>query len=620
MKRNIANVVVGLPIETIFDYLIPDELVNRIKVGCRVWVPFREKRKVGYIVGLNAFSSFKKIKWVISLIDEEPIFDKDYLRFLKNFNTYYSCSLGEAIETSLPIGLKSGMNVLLNKPIAYENEKNNSSIKLIQDFSGKKKWEIFFKEILDCLRVKGAVIFLVPEVLYIPFVLNKLKDAGVKDVVAVFNRKLSPNRQAIEWQKVKNGVVNIAIGTRSAIFAPFKNLKLIIIDEEDSPSYKQQQMPFYHARDVALMRAKLNRINLILASPTPSIEIYHLVKKNRFKFLFLKDEKQLAPIKVIDMARFSYENRKRNQIISLPLEIRMRKILQDAGKVIIFINRKGFSNIVRCKKCNLTLKCSRCNASLTYHFDKKKLLCRFCNYQIEPLLLCPNCNASYMRYSVMGTETLESEASRLFPDKKVRRLDKETGIIKDKFDILISTQMILKSYNLIFADLIGVVAIDSALNRLDFRAAEKTFSLLIKLSQLAKQEIIVQTHNPKHYSILSAAEKDFPHFYKKELRERRSLGFPPFRHFIFIMVRGKRLEAVKNFSFSLHETLKRLNKSKDIEIYEPLADIPDKLRGSFRWQILIKGKIIKKTNQLIKNGLRLQGKKSGIIVVVNVDI
>lgn len=225
-----------------------------------------------------------------------------------------------------------------------------------------------------------------------------------------------------------------------------------------------------------------------------------------------------------------------------------------------------------------------------------------------------------MRYSGVGTEKLESEISRIFPDKKILRFDRETGLKNDKFDILIATQIILRRADTFSAELVGVVNIDSVLNRMDFRAAEKTFALLIKLSLIAKQKIIVQTHHFNHYSVFSAAHNNFPRFYKEELKLRRSLGFPPFGHFTSIMLRGKSLDTVKNVSTSLFEKLNKINNAKDIEIFDPTGDIPDKLRGAFRWHILIKGKDVKKMNKLIKNGLKQQKKKSGIIISINVDI
>lgn len=623
MKVKIAKIVVGLPIDASFDYLVPEKLLNKIKIGSRVWVSFGSRRLVGYVVGFSSESKFKKIKPVLSLIDNQPILEKKYLDFLKEFSQYYFCSLGEAIEASLPPGLKKGEKIFLKESKLLEkikSFKDKPSNVLIQDISFSKRWDIFFKKIKNNLDLNAGTIFLVPEVENIIPAYQRLKDFLPKEDIAVLNRRQSPNNQLAEWQKVKNGLSSIAIGTRSAVFAPLKNLKLIIIDEEDNASYKQEQSPFYHAREVALMRIKADKANLILASAAPSLEAYQLAKKNKFECITLSEEKKPAEVQVVDMNRFSFGERRKNTVIAFPLEDNIRKTIAEGGKIILFINRKGFSNIIRCRKCKFTLKCKRCNVSLTYHFDKKKLICRFCNYKIDPPQLCPQCNDSYMRYSVMGTEKLESEVSRIFPDKKILRLDKEARVRNDKFDILIATQMILKSYSLISVDLVGVVGIDNALNRLDFRAAEKTFSLLVKLSLLANKKIIIQTHCPKHYSIFSAAQRNFPYFYKQELKYRRSLEFPPFGHFISVMLRGKKLEAVKSAVFILFEKLNQLNKTKKVEIFEPLPDIPDKLRGAYRWHILLKAKVVKQMNKLIKDSLRNMGRKSGIIISINVDI
>ncbi len=620
MKKNIAKVMVGLPVEFSFDYLIPRQMIGKAKIGCRVWVPFRNRKLVGYIVDTATNSKFKEIKPINCVIDDKPIFDKKYLEFLKEFGDYYCCSSGEAIETSVPVAIKKGKLVTLEQSRQERKEEKSSSFLLIHDIPAEKKWEVFFEKIQDCHSCGGSAIFLVPESSNIPVVFKKLQENFPKKEIAIFNRKQSDKLQLSEWQKAKNSLCDIIIGTRAAIFAPLENLKLIIIDEEDSSSYKQEQMPFYHAREVAVMRARLMNLSLILASATPSLEAYHLAKRNRIEFLSFPDGKKSAEVRVIDMARFSYGERRKNTALSFPLEDSIRKVLSEGKRVILFINRKGFSNIIRCRKCDFTLKCKKCNVSLTYHFDKKKLLCRFCNYKMDPPQLCPQCNNSYLRYSGMGTEKLESEINRFFPGKRILRLDKETGLKDEQFDILIATQIILKSYSTLSADLVGVLGIDNSLNRMDFRAAEKTFALLIKLSLLAKDKVIFQTANPGHYAVFSAAQKDFPNFYKKELGFRRSLGFPPFWHFISVGLRSRNTEAARDLSFLLFEDLIQKNRRKDIAIFEPATEIPDKLRGFFRWHVLIKAKEVKKANLLIKNCLKNLRRKSGIIVTVNVDI
>jgi len=616
MDKKIAKILVGLPLEGPFDYKIPPKIAKDIQIGCRVWVQFGFRKLVGYVVDFSPASKFKKIRPIISLVDRQPVLSQNMLRFTKDFAEYYCCTWSEAIETSLPVGIRKGRAVSLNKNAETALPSAQFNACLIHDFLKEKYWELIAERIKNTLKEKSSVLFLVPDAITLKNT-EELIRRSFNCRFTVLDRKKGAKVQLLEWQKIKNGEIDIVLGTRSAVFAPLVNLGLIIVEDEDSSIYKQEQGPFYHGREAAIMRCRLEKIPLVLTSQTPSLEAVHLIQSSKFKLIRPESKTVLPKAQIVDLSLYR-RKKDRLAIFSLPLLDILQQTLGKAGKTILFINRKGFSTAMRCKKCGFSLKCPRCNVSLTFHYDQHKLICRYCHYKTEPVELCPQCNSDYIRYFGMGTEKIESEAHRIFPTKKIMRLDSEKKNIPANFDLLIATQKILNIPAPPMAEVVAVLQIDATLNRLDFRAAEKTFFLLVSLLKLAKDKLVIQTHNREHYAIQTASNADFDSFYKKELRLRRSLGFPPFSHFVSIGLRGRSEEKVKIAANSLSEVLNKL-KSKSIEIFETQPDIPAKLRGNFRCCILLKGRKIAELNRLIKKGIKDFKKKSGIIISVNVD-
>lgn len=618
MDKKIAKILVGLPLEGPFDYRVSTEIKKDIRIGCRVWVQFGFRKMVGYVVGFSDVSRFKEIKPVLFLIDQVPVLDKNMLKLTRDFAEYYCCSWAEAIETSLPEAIRKGRAVSLIGKNRETAKNNQFPATLIHDFYQDRYWDLLCAEIGNTLKEGKGVLYLVPEKTYLQRKRELLKQLFPDSQTAVLDKGKGIREKLEEWRKIKDGEVDIVLGTRSAVFTPLPHLGLIIVEEEDHPAYKQEQGPFYHCREVAMMRSRQEKLRLILTSRTPSLEAVYLTKSKGFELIRPATKTILPRAQIIDLQH--YPRRKdTSSVISLPLQDSLQQATAKGERAILFINRKGFSTFLRCKKCGFSLKCPRCNVGLTYHYDKNKLVCRYCHFRTEPLEMCPQCNSDYIRYLGVGTERIESEAHRLFPQAKILRLDSDRKIKPDNFSILIATQIILKEPLSVSADLVAALQIDTALNRLDFRAAEKTFSILVRLLSLAKQKFIIQTHNPQHYSIQAAASADFEMFYKQELKVRRSLGFPPFRHFISVMLRGKSEERVKSAAVYLAEILNK-TKPKSIDLFEAQPDIPAKLRGNYRWCILLKGRNVKSLNHLIRSGIKKFKKKSGIIISVNVDI
>jgi primosomal protein N' (replication factor Y) len=368
------------------------------------------------------------------------------------------------------------------------------------------------------------------------------------------------------------------------------------------------------------MRAKANRADLILSSATLSLETYLAAKTKHFRLIqSKKSAKDKINIQILDMKEEGFRQRRKNLILSAFLENNIQNTISSGGKVMLFMNRKGFSTFIHCRACGYTLKCPRCNVGLVYHYDNKSLRCRFCNYSAKAVSICPNCQASYMRYLGLGTEKLESEMHRLFPQAKIKRWDKESPIKDDNFNILISTQIGLRK-NSSSVELLGVLDPELSLSRMDFRAAEKTFSLLYRLSKLAKDKMIIQTYNPTHYCMQAIRKQDLDYFYQQELKQRKEFGFPPYKHLTQIILRGKNQERVKAVSYALFNKLNAVNKKKSIEVYEPSPSMPSKLRNNYYWNILLKGKSVKNICSLIRKPILEYKKKSAVITTVNVDL
>ena len=612
-----AKVVLGLPIEGPFDYLIPTELESKVKIGARCSVPFRNRKMVGFIVGLSGQTDIKKVKPVYDIIDEAPLLNNEMLILTREVSNYYFCSWGEAIETALPKGLRLARAVDW-KPENQFSEKHPKNIKsrttLIHDLSKDTRWQIYLERINENIKNNKTVIFLTPYIEYaIEF--QKILKTSLNQDIALLHSQQTVCEGISEWGKIKNNQIKIVVGTRLAVFAPVNNLGLIIIDNESDESYKQEGTPHYNARDVAFMRAKINKADLLLADTSPSLETYYLVKKKKYEYIFI-GRSGYPEIKIIDMKRGRFYKRKR-PLISLQLQNILTESLERKEKIIIFLNRKGFATCAVCPNCSTTLRCSRCNVNLVYHFKEDKLICHYCNQKTEVPRLCPACNASYIRYSGTGTEKIESELSRIYPKAKISIIDNATKVIPRDADILVSTAFIFKHRPINF-DLIIVSSIDNTLNRADFRATEKAFAQLVELVTLNPKKLIIQTFIPGHYCFSAIKELEEGLFYKKELTLRKQLNFPPFSHITLIKVRGKNRDRVKEGAQSLFDKLNKANCDKAIRIVSCFPGQPSKLRGNFYWQILIKSKRIEKISEFLKKCLK-GFSHSGIIVTVDVD-
>jgi primosomal protein N' (replication factor Y) len=609
-----AKVVLGIPVEGPFDYVVPENLYKKIKVGVRVKVSFHFKKTVAYVVKLSKESHIKNFKPVLQVIDDAPVLNRNMLLLTKRLSEYYCCSWGEAIETALPESLRKAKTIPNIEKRNILKTKGNSEIILVHSLQEKEKWDIYLKQIKEALDNKGPVIVLLPDI-------NSLLKAKetISKSIGIIPESLYRKQpeELVRWLKVRRGEINIIVGTRSAIFAPLDSVRLIIIDEENDSAYKQEQVPHYHAREVAFMRARIEKAKVILGSASPSLESLYLTKKSKIKYIFIPREPPFPEIKIIDIKSEYNRLRQKRAILSKFLEDAISSVLNIGGKILLFLNRKGFATLASCQSCRQALRCPRCNINLVYHYKDNVLNCHYCNFKIEPPKICPNCHAGYIRYTGTGTEKIESELSRIFAQSKIVCLDKQKPVDIKGGDIFIATSSIIKETGVRF-DLIGALAIDNSLNRIDLRAGEKTFALLVGLLGLTEKKIVIQTSIPTHSCFQALLKKDINLFYEEELRQRKQLNFSPYKHMALVKLRGQKEAKVKEASFRLFEGLNKANRDRGIKIISVNVAQPSKLRGNYHWQILITSDRAQRITKFLKIHLK-RFSHSGIIVTVDVD-
>jgi primosomal protein N' (replication factor Y) len=615
-----AKVVVGLPIDGPFDYLVPAYLEKKLSLGARVWVNFRNKKEVAYVVGLSSKTKIKKVKEISAAIDATPILGEKMLLLAKRLAEYYCCSWGQAIETAIPEDLRKGKitkgtllykESLVIKKCPLLDQKDEKKINFL---SGQDRMPVYLREIKGALAAKQSAIVLFSDISAAERAKEAVgKSLGIEAYIVFRNQP----KELETWEKIMQAEYCVVVGTRSSVFSPVNNLGLIIIDQEEDQVYKQEQAPHYHAREVALMRAEIQGAKVILASHSISLESFYLAQKDKLKFEFAPAKATYPEVKVIDARRLSYAQRKSKAIFSKFLADAIYSTLTEKGKVLLFIERKGFATLAACHNCGVALKCPRCNINLVFHFDEDKLKCHHCNFKMEVPKICPSCNTGYIKYSGIGTEKVESELAKIFPQARVKIFSEENRSDPNlDADIFVATSSVIKRRGLSF-DLIGVIAIDNSLNRVDFRSAEKVFSLLLGLVSLTSKKIIIQSSNANHHCFQALIKNDPQLFLTEELKQRKQSNLAPYKHMILIKARGGNLEKVKKAASDLFERLNRI-KAIGIKLLSLNCGQPAKLRGNFYYQILMRASNVQSASRFLKLHLK-EGHYSGIIVTVDVD-
>ena len=581
---------------------------------------------------VNPYSSIRKLqeKGLVSLQNQE---------------VYRSPLYFESYEQVTPPKLTDRQTDVLNR-IVGGIKSGRFSPYLLCGVTGSGKTEIYMRAVEEVLHSGKEAIVLVPEISLTSQIVSRFR-TRFGNSIALLHSRLSEGERYDEWRRIKKRDVQIAIGVRSAIFAPFENLGIVIVDEEHDTSYKQEEKLQYSARDMAIVRGKKASATVVLGSATPSLESYYNSQIGKLSLLSLPkrvENRPLPSVEVVDMREEAKDGSNHSPVFSSRLREAMKETLNRKEQILLFLNRRGFATFVICERCGFIITCPNCSVSLVHHLKGDTIHCHYCAYSTRRVKLCPKCKKATVQTFGLGTERIEEEIKRLFPNARVARMDKDTmtrkgahyrllkSVEDKKTDILVGTQMIAKGHDLPNITLVGVASADTSLGFPDFRASERTFQLLTQVAGRAgrgrlKGRVIIQTYNPEHYSIQHARLHDVTNFYKEEIAFRRALNYPPFCRLINLRIIGSSKRDTARYA----DDLGRLSRDfllndgdyqRSIEILGPVVSPIERLKGKYRWQILLKGKRSNSLHLFADQVLRRAAtsiKGKGITLAVDAD-
>jgi len=736
-KSSYARVIIDRSIHRELDYLVPESLAEKIGIGSRVRVPFREKSALATVVGLLEETDAAGIRPVEALVGDRPVLSEKLIELARWMSAYYCCPIEAVMRSLLPqvirraeVTWKKQLFVSaakeiapeeidklrrraprqaelleavakLQKPIALadllrQTSLDNQTLRalekrgfvtlreeaverdphaedqfiassdlvlnpeqavalraveealaapekakpvLLHGVTGSGKTEIYLQAIQSTLARGKTAIVLVPEISLTPQTVERFKSrfADAQDTVAVLHSHLSEGERHDEWHKIHAGRARIVVGARSAVFAPLENLGLIVVDEEHETSYKQEEAPRYHARDVAVVRAKMEKCVVLLGTATPSLESYHNAVQQKYQLLNLTqrvDNCQMPLMRIVDL-RLERRKEKAAAILSEKLRAAITARLEKHEQTILFLNRRGFSTSLLCSNCGEARDCPNCSVALTFHRGAARLTCHLCGHTAAVPKKCPACSQDTLIYAGFGTEKVEANVTQIFPTAIVRRMDADSMSRKDayrdtlqafrsgKIDILVGTQMIAKGLHFPNVTLVGIINADLALHMPDFRAGERTFQLLTQVAGRAGRgetpgEVFVQTYTPFSPSIQFARHHDFAGYFEQELEFRERCDFPPFKHAVLITVRSEHEGRSKLSAETLVRRLKE-NLGAEFIVGDATPAPLEKLQGQFRFHILMRGEAIMRLSRLIRETLDKLPLPEDVLASVDVD-
>ncbi|MDH4128933.1 MAG: primosomal protein N' [Spirochaetota bacterium] len=643
-----VNLVFNLPLEKSFTYKVSKEHSN-ITVGQRVLAPFNNQDIMGYVIKVHEDKPSFKCKLIKEIYDDIPIFDEKIIQLANWLSEFYLCSLGEALAVCVPKEIKEKSYnfekvetealLTLNEEQKLVVDSITNVIKdskfisyLISGITGSGKTEVYKYLACEVVSRGKQALILVPEIALTPQTIRRFQSSFGKKI-AVLHSKLNSKEKLYNWRLIQKGEVDIILGARSAIFAPMNKLGIIIIDEEHETTYKSGDTPRYHTRQVAYKICQMQNIPLVMGSATPSIESYYYAQHGRIKLFHLANRHSSFKDQIITLVDMRVE--KSNSFISETLFKKISERLINKEQVIIFLNRRGYSPLLICHDCGHTVKCINCDISLTYHQGKKLMRCHYCDYSQTAFTICPNCESKNISFIGYGTERIDDVLKEMFISANIARMDLDTTrrkgshekILSDfqsgKIDILIGTQMIAKGLHFPNVTLVGIPLADLSMNLPDFRASERTFSLITQVSGRSGRgdiqgEVVIQTYIPNNYVIQSAKNQDYNLFYQHEIEDRKKLLYPPFSRFIKLLIRGKSEETVISKINDLSITLKG-SMDKETEILGPAPSPLSKLNNNYRWQMILKSKKIANLQKLAKIARESFKNENRLYLEIDVD-
>jgi len=509
---------------------------------------------------------------------------------------------------------------------------------LLHGVTGSGKTEIYIRAMKEVLAKGKSALMLVPEIALTPVFSRRLR-AVFGNEVAILHSNLSTGERFDEWRRLRAGTARIAIGTRSAVFAPLQNIGLIIVDEEHDGSYRQHESPFYHGRDVAIVRANFAKAVVVLGSATPALESFHNAQNGKYDYLTLPNRignRPLATAELVDM-REVFKVDGKNAIFSPQLIEAIEETHSRGEQSIILLNRRGFSSFVLCRACGETIRCNNCDITLTFHKREAKLICHYCNHRERVPHKCPLCESKFLYFVGEGTEQIEDILRRKFSNLKIARIDRDTTSRRKSFeevlmsfsrgeiDMLVGTQMLAKGHDFPNVTLVGVISVDAGLALPDFRSAEKTFQLLTQVAGRAGRgrlqgRVLIQTFHPEHYALRHANTQSYEDFYAEEIRFRKNLNYPPFVALASILIKHSNYNYAFDNAQILRDCLQKSNVEKSCIVLGPAPAPLARLKGEHRLQILVKAGNRTKLRETLDFALSEAQEKFCDLRVVNVEI
>jgi primosomal protein N' (replication factor Y) (superfamily II helicase) len=509
---------------------------------------------------------------------------------------------------------------------------------LLHGVTGSGKTEIYIRAMRAALARRRSAMMLVPEIALTPVFSRRLR-SHFGDQVAIFHSSLQRGERFDEWTRVRNGEARVVIGTRSAVFAPVQNLGLIVVDEEHESTYRQQESPYYNARDTAIVRAQKESATVVLGSATPSLESFHNARSGKYQLLTLPQRiaaRPMAPARIVDM-RAVFVRHGKPRVFSDELLDAIQQTHDRGEQSIILLNRRGYSSFILCRSCGETVQCPNCDVTLTYHRSERVIICHYCNHRQAMPKVCPACGKKYIYYVGEGTEQIEEMLKQLFPALRVARIDRDSTARRrvfeqsladfsdGKIDMLVGTQMLAKGHDFPNVTLVGVVSVDAGLALPDFRSAERTFQLITQVAGRAGRgdrpgQVLIQTYHPYHYALRHACAQDYEGFYNEEIHYRENHSYPPFVALGSVLVHGPDLGRVRNDSLELRKQLDAVNEQRRCRILGPAPAPLARLKGEHRFQLLLKSRSRRHLREVADAALKAVAENGVNLRSVNLEI
>jgi len=636
--------------------------LDRVAPGVQVQVPFRGRKARGFVVGLLAESPLERVHEIAAVLGPR-VFSPHLMALAQWISEYYMAPPGEVLAAALPGGLEGfagsrARRAASEDPIVRmamperltltEEQKGAAAVIesavragafapiLLHGVTGSGKTEIYLRAAHAAREAGGQTLVLVPEVALGSQVVETFR-RRFGGRVGVLHSYLSVGERRRNWELASRGALDVVVGARSAVFAPLPKLRLIVVDEEHEPAYKQSEQLRYHGRDTAVRRAQMLGIPVVLGSATPSLETIANAARGRYRRVRLAqrvDGRRMPDVQIVDLRREGGAT-----LLSLPLQAALAARLERREQSMLFLNRRGHSHYTQCRQCGFVPECPHCDITLTLHLSPHEWRCHYCDHRQPATHACPSCGAELLRFGGAGTQRVERELTRAFPEARVLRLDTDVArerarpaevlraFAKGEADVLIGTQMIAKGLDFPRVTLVGVLDADVALHLPDFRAAERTFQLLVQVGGRSGRgrtagEVLVQTCTPDHPAVAAAVLGDDAAFVDREMAERKEAGYPPFQRLVSLLFSGKDAGQVEAVAIRHAELAREVAEAEAVTVLGPAPQALARLRGQHRWHVLLKGRDARRLRVVARHALDAAAIKPGprsVRVMIDVD-